>query len=229
MRINQYIAAAGICSRRKAEEFVREGRVTINGNLVTELATHIHPDDLVMVDGHPIQSVRKNVVYAFHKPLGVTVSLYDPKQKNLISEWIRDIPEHVVPIGRLDKDSTGLLLLSDDGDLVQKLTHPSFSKRKVYEVTLDRKADENALRTFRTGIPLEGKLTQPAQVKDRGSVYEIVLTEGRNRQIRKMWEYLGYRVLTLHRTEMDGVKLGALSPGAYRLLNESEMRGLRCD
>lgn len=227
MRINRYIASSGLCSRRDAERLITAGEVRVNGTVITDLSTRIGASDRVEVSGKPIRLVLEKVVYAFHKPIGVTVSMHDPKQRNLLPEWIAEIPERVVPIGRLDKDSSGLLLLSNDGDLVQALTHPSFKKKKIYRATLDKIPSQEAIRKFSEGILLDGVLTKPAVAQLRGEVLTITLTEGRNRQIRRMWELLGYKVVKLHRIEMDGIRLGDLKEGKYRKLTKREVTGLK--
>lgn len=227
MRINQYIAACGICSRRKAENLVRAGEITINGHVVTDLSTQIESTDDVRYKGKKIRPEEQKYVYAFHKPKGVTVSLEDPKQGGLLTDYIQDLPVRVVPVGRLDKDSTGLLLLTNDGDLVHRLTHPSFSKQKTYEVELDQPPTQEALQKFSTGVYLDGKKTKRCKVVLlRKNHVRVILEEGRYRQIRRMWESLGYRVTMLHRTEMDGILLGRQPVGTIRELNAQEKKML---
>lgn len=227
MRINRYLAASGVCSRREAEKLVLAGRVRVNGQTMQELSAQIEDADRVEVDGKPVHPPENTVVYAYYKPVGVTVSLKDPKQRRLLGDYLDAIPERVVPVGRLDKDSSGLLLLTNDGALVHRLTHPSFEKEKVYEVQLDRMPKGRDIAQFEQGILLDGKKTKPAVVKRTGNGLRIILREGRNRQIRRMWEQLGYRVMALHRTEMDGIQLATLAVGSFRKLTPGEVRRLR--
>ncbi len=226
MRINKYLAAAGLCSRRDAEQYVLDGRVTCNGEVIHSLATRIGETDRVAVDGKPLFLPERTVVYAYHKPIGVTVSLADPKQKNLLADHVKDIPERVVPVGRLDKDSSGLLLLTNDGPLVHRLTHPSFQKEKVYEVRLNQVPKGRDIARFEQGILLDGIKTRPAKITRHANGLQIRMREGRNRQIRRMWALLGYEVKKLHRTEMDGIKLGDLPEGHFRKLSREERKGL---
>lgn len=226
MRINKYLAAAGLCSRRDAEQYVLDGRVTCNGEVIYSLATRIGETDRVAVDGKALFLPERTVVYAYHKPVGVTVSLADPKQKNLLADHVKDIPERVVPVGRLDKDSSGLLLLTNDGPLVHRLTHPSFQKEKVYEVRLNRVPKGRDIARFEQGILLDGIKTSPAKITRHANGLQIRMREGRNRQIRRMWALLGYEVKKLHRTEMDGIKLGDLPEGHFRKLSREERKGL---
>lgn len=230
MRLNRFLAGAGVASRRKAEDLILDGRVRINGVVVRELVTRVSETDVVTLDDRIVVLPEKTVVYAFHKPVGVTTTMSDPKQANLLSDWIQSIPERVLPVGRLDRDSSGLLLLTNDGALIHALTHPRFEKRKVYEAMLDRRPSPEAMRQFETGVLLDKRLTAPAQASYlRGKGVRIVLHEGRNRQIRRMWEALGYRVVELHRTEMDGIHLGDLPSGEYRKLTQEEMERLKAD
>lgn len=227
MRINRYLALSGLCSRRDAEKLVLSGRVFVNGIRIQSLAFRVAETDRVTVDGSPVRPPEQKVVYAYHKPAGITVTLYDPKQKNVLRDYLTDIPERVVPVGRLDKDSSGLLLLTNDGDLVHRLTHPSFEKEKVYAVTLDREAKKEDILQFEKGILLDGVLTAPAVVRRHADGLLVHLKEGRNRQIRRMWEQLGYTVRKLHRIEVEGIRLGKLQEGAFRKLTDQEVRKLR--
>ncbi len=226
MRINRYLAMAGICSRRQAEEMVRGGRVQVNGVVLTDLSTKVSDADEVRVDGRPVTPGEPRAVYAYHKPVGITVTMKDPKQENVLGEYLHNIPERVVPVGRLDKDSSGLLLLTNDGSLVHRLTHPSFEKEKVYEVELDRNPLNQDIRRFAGGILLDGRRTKEAKVERRKNSLRITLYEGRNRQIRRMWAALGYRVIRLHRIEMDGIPLGNLKEGQFRKLSAREVQRL---
>lgn len=226
MRINRYLAQSGLCSRRDAEKLVREGRIRINRKIVSDLSTRVQPQDEVEADGAIVRPVQKKVVYAYHKPVGVTVTMEDPQQKNILGDRLKQLPERVVPVGRLDKDSSGLLLLTNDGALVHRLTHPSFEKEKIYLVTLDRMPKKKDLEQFERGVLLDGKMTKRARVKNTPDGLEIRLQEGRNRQIRRMWDALGYQVQTLHRIAMDGIRLGELPQGAFRRLGAEEVRKL---
>lgn len=227
MRINKYIASCGICSRREAEKLVQDGRISVNGQMQMDLSTQITDTDTVCLDGQPISQEVEKHVYAFHKPKGITVSLSDPKQNQLLSKYTEHLPVRVVPVGRLDKESTGLLLLTNDGALVHRLTHPSFEKEKIYHVRLNKSVTDEALKQFQQGVVIDGKRTKRCFAKRIDARFvEVVLEEGRNRQIRKMWDALGYSVESLHRVAMDGIVLGNLPSGEIRLLTDKELRML---
>lgn len=226
MRLQKFLSAAGVCSRRKGEEYIVAGRVAVNGETVTELGTKVDPDlDIVSVDGKPASLDAERVYIALHKPKGV-ISSCDQKNARTVVDLI-DIPERVYPIGRLDKDSTGLLLLTNDGRLHQRLAHPSFDHEKEYDVTVARPITDGALRKLAEGMPLMGGRTRPANVKRLGPRrFLMTLREGKNRQIRRMVRKTGNHVIRLERLRTANIKLGKLPAGNWRHLTEAEKKKL---
>ncbi|MEJ2040807.1 MAG: pseudouridine synthase [Desulfosarcinaceae bacterium] len=226
MRLQKWLSTAGVCSRRRGETLIVEGRVRVNGATVRELGTKIDDGkDLVEVDGQPVGRPQAMIYIALNKPEGYVTSCRHPGEKVVVD--LIDIPQRIYPIGRLDKDSTGLLLLTNDGRLHHHLSHPSFDHEKEYEVVVDRPISSEALQTMARGLSIGGKLTRPARVQRRSSrKFRIVLQEGRNRQIRRMTAKLGYSVVHLKRIRMAHVRLGGLPPGGWRHLSQSERKKL---
>jgi 23S rRNA pseudouridine2605 synthase/23S rRNA pseudouridine2604 synthase len=226
VRIQKYLSAAGICSRRKAESYVRQGRVWVNGNVVKELGTKIDPDkDRVELDGRLVSTPPEKIYVALNKPKGYVTSCDHPGQPLVVD--LVDLPHRVYPIGRLDKDSIGLLLLTNDGRLHHQLSHPSFDHEKEYEVTVQHPIADGVLHRLAGGIDLEGVKTRRARVKRlSGRRFSIVLKEGRNRQIRRMISKMGHKVVRLKRIRMANVRLGSLSSGNWRHLTAAEKRKL---
>ncbi len=226
MRLQKFIAAAGICSRRQAETLILEGRVSVNGEVVTQLGVRVDPQtDAVSVDGRPVRPDRPKIYIALNKPAGYVSSCLQKQEKTILE--LIDIPERIYPVGRLDKESTGLLLLTNDGDLHLRLSHPSFDHEKEYVVTVAAPIDDSELDRLKSGIRIDGKKTRPARVSrvsDRR--FRMVLQEGRNRQIRKMVGRMGHRVTELKRLRMAGVRLGGLKEGRWRYLTEKERQAL---
>ena len=226
IRLQKFLSAAGVCSRRKGEEYITAGRVAVNGRIVTELGTRIDPEmDVVQVDGKPVESSQPHLYIALHKPQGYVTSCRHPGEKIVID--LVDIPQRIYPIGRLDKDSTGLLLLTNDGRLHHRLSHPSFDHEKEYEVTTAQTITDGALRKLAEGLPLMGTKTRPAKVRRLSDQkFRIVLKEGRNRQIRRMVRKVGGQVDRLKRIRVGNVKLGRLAPGSWRYLTQAETQHL---
>jgi 23S rRNA pseudouridine2605 synthase/23S rRNA pseudouridine2604 synthase len=230
IRLQKWLSQAGVCSRRTGEVWIQEGRVRVNGHVVTELGTRIDPQsDRVEVNGKPVRSSQQLLYIALNKPSGYVTSLKQPGEK-LVTKLVR-IPERVYPIGRLDKASTGLLLLTNDGRLHHRLSHPSFDHEKEYLVTVAAPISDEHLQRLSRGMPILGSQTRPAdvvRVSDRR--FRITLKEGRNRQIRRMLEALGHRVIELQRIRMANIRLGHLPEGKWRYLSEREVAVLlaRC-
>jgi 23S rRNA pseudouridine2605 synthase/23S rRNA pseudouridine2604 synthase len=226
MRLQKFLSAAGVCSRRKGEALMAAGRVRVNGQVVTVLGTKIDPEtDRVEVDGRRVVKHAPQVYLALNKPEGVVTSC-EQADTTVVTDLI-DLPERIFPIGRLDKDSTGLVLLTDDGPLHHRLLHPSFDHEKEYDVTVDRPIPEGALRRLAEGMPLMGTRTRPARVtRLSASRFRIVLQEGKNRQIRRMVRKVGHQVLRLHRVRVAGIRLGNLKPGQWRHLTSEEVEAL---
>lgn len=232
MRINKYIAHAGIASRRKAEELIKKGLVTINGQVVTELATIVKSGDVVEVSGSPIYNEEK-VYYLLNKPRGVISSVSDDKGRPTVIDLLPQVKERIYPVGRLDWDTTGLLILTNDGDFTDKMIHPRNEIDKVYVARVKGLADKNNLRPLTRGVVIDGKKTKPARYtilkvdreKNR-SVVELVIHEGRHHQVKKMFESVGLLVDKLSRIRFGTLDLTGLRPGDYRRLNKKEVSQL---
>ncbi|MDD6183656.1 MAG: 23S rRNA pseudouridine(2604) synthase RluF [Lachnospiraceae bacterium] len=220
IRINKFLSEAGICSRRGADRMVEDGRVTINGT-VAQLGDRIQPGQKVCVDGKPVSREDERILLAYHKPKGI-VCTSAKKEKNNIIDYL-NYPKRIYPIGRLDKDSEGLLLLTNDGELANEIMKARNYHEKEYEVTVSRPVTETFLRGMAGGVPILDTMTRKCQVEQTGKrSFRIVLTQGLNRQIRRMCEYFGYRVTKLVRVRIMNIYLGDLSVGKYRELTEKE-------
>src|SRR3954453_24122911 len=225
MRLNPYLARAGIASRRKADELIKAGRVTVNGE-PGQLNTFVEARDRVEVDGAPVEAQQLAYVL-LQKPQGVVTTASDPQGRQTVVDLV-DVPERVVPVGRLDVDTTGALLLTNDGPLAHRLAHPRYGVKKVYVADVDGRPDEQALRALAEGVELEDGVTAPATVRCLApSLVEVTLHEGRNRQVRRMLEAVGHPVRHLHRSVYAGLTLEGLEPGAWRELEPSEVQRLR--
>ncbi len=226
MRLQKYLSGAGFCSRRKGEEYIKDGLVMVNDQVVTELGTKVDPEaDRVEVDGTRVEADQKKVYIALNKPREYVTSCNHPGEK-IVLDFV-DIPERIYPVGRLDKDSTGLLLLTNDGRLHHRLSHPSFDHEKEYEVTVASHITDGALKSLEKGMPMMGTKTRPAKIRRISSKrFRIILKEGKNRQIRRMVGKVGGRVIGLKRIRISNIKLGKLSEGSWRYLGEKEKEGL---
>jgi pseudouridine synthase len=230
IRLQKYLADKGVASRRKCEEFITDGLVKVNGKVVTELGTKVDPDkDVVEVNEKKIESIKSDYIYIMlNKPVGYITSLKQTDSESpLVTDLLKKIKERVYPVGRLDKDSSGLLLLTNDGDFAYKLMHPSFEKEKEYIVTTEETVTRTMIERFQNGIMIEGKKTSPAKVKRiELTKISIVLSEGRNRQIRKMLQKVGNTVVSLQRIRINDLSLGNLKEGEYRFLTKAEVKDL---
>ena len=225
MRLNAYLARAGVASRRKADELIRAGRVTVNGE-PGQLNTFVGPRDLVAVDGTPVAKQRLAYVL-LHKPEGFVTTARDPRGRPTVVQLVQ-LPERVVPVGRLDADTTGALLLTNDGELAHRLAHPRYGVEKVYVADVEGAPDDAALHALAAGIELEDGRTAPAKLRRLSrSRIELTLHEGRKRQVRRMLEAVGHRVRHLHRISYAGLTLEGLEPGAWRELEPFEVERLR--
>ncbi|WP_298820510.1 pseudouridine synthase, partial [uncultured Chloroflexus sp.] len=231
-RLQKVLASAGIASRRDCEALIAAGRVMVNGRVVTVPGTRVDLErDEVLVDGQPLQMPTRRTYIMLHKPVGVVSTAEDTHGRPTVVDLV-DVPARVFPVGRLDIDSEGLILLTDDGELAFALTHPSFEVEKEYRVLLDRALTPEALRSWRNGVLLEGEMTAPAWVEllettPEGVWARIVLREGRKRQIRAVAKLLGYNVLRLIRVREGELELGDLPPRAWRHLTSEEVAALR--
>lgn len=226
MRLAKFLAHAGVASRRRAEEIVAAGRVTVRGQVVTDPARDVGEGDEVRVDGGLVGAEAREV-WAVHKPVGVVSTAREPGHRPAVVELV-DSPARLYPVGRLDADSSGLLLLTNDGELANRLTHPRYEVPKIYRVRLRRPPGERELERLRSGVRLEDGPTAPAPVRRLGErEIEVVLREGRNRQLRRMVEAVGNEVVGLRRVGFGSLRLGALKEGQARRLSEDEISGLR--
>lgn len=228
MRLAKYLAHAGVASRRAAETIVREGRVSVGGEVVVDPARDVDEHSGVAVDGRALDGVERRVLYAVNKPLGVVSTARDTHGRQTVVSLVADEPLRLYPVGRLDVDSTGLILLTNDGALAHRLTHPSFEVEKTYRVRVDGgPVGAHALRRLREGVRLEDGMTAPARVRRTGSgVLELTIHEGRNRQVRRMCEAVGHPVRELERIAFGPLRLGGLAVGAYRRLTDAEVERL---
>ncbi len=226
MRLNAYLARAGVCSRRGADELIAQGRVRVNG-AVAGLATTVADTDQVELDGKPLAKERL-VTVLLHKPPGVVTTAKDTHGRRTVIDLVKDVGVRVVPVGRLDADTTGALLLTNDGQLANQLAHPSFEVDKVYEAFLRGIPSDDDLVQLARGVQLDDGRTAPAQVKRlTRSVIELTIHEGRNRQVKRMCEAIGHRVIKLHRSRYASLDLAGLQPGQWRRLTDDEIDRLR--
>lgn len=233
-RLQKILAQAGIASRRKCEELIVAGKVTLNGEVVTELGTKADPTvDEIIVNGRSI-AAEKKVYIMFNKPKGVITSASDPEGRKIVGDYLKGVRERVYPVGRLDYDSEGLLILTNDGELANRLTHPRHHVPKTYHVTVEGVPHGTALEKFRQGIQLEDGMTQPAEaeyydidtVKKQATI-RVTIHEGRNRQIRRMFEALSHKVIRLKRISFGELLVGNLKRGLYRHLTKEEIDKLK--
>jgi 23S rRNA pseudouridine2605 synthase/23S rRNA pseudouridine2604 synthase len=226
VRLQKFLSTAGVCSRRQGESYIKNGFVKVNDQVVTELGTKIDPDtDQVAVDGRVVKVDMEAVYIALNKPRGYVTSCKQENEKIILD--LIDIPQRVYPVGRLDKDSTGLIILTNDGALHHRLSHPSFDHEKEYDVVVANPITDGALRKLEDGLPMMGTKTRPAKIKRISSRrFRIVLKEGKNRQIRRMVRKVGNRIEQLKRIRVSNVRLGKLPEGGWRYLKEKEKKVL---
>ncbi|APG66362.1 23S rRNA pseudouridine synthase F [Tenacibaculum todarodis] len=222
INLNKYISSSGICSRREAEKFINEGRVTINGK-PTQLGNRVGKKDVVKLDGRLVKPKNNTLYIALNKPVGIVSTTDEREPKNIVSHV--NYPERLFPIGRLDKPSEGLIFLTNDGDIVNKILRAGNNHEKEYFVTVDKKITDDFIQKMGNGIPILGTVTKKCLVeKVSDKIFKIILTQGLNRQIRRMCEHLDYEVIKLKRTRIMNVELGYLQAGDWRELTEEEMQ-----
>ena len=227
IRLNKYIASSGLCSRREADTLIENGKVTINGMTAVQ-GSKVSPGDTVEVDGRKIRPDDDMVYIAFNKPLGITCTT-DRRDPSNIIDYI-GFEERIFPVGRLDKNSSGLILLTNDGSIVNRLLRAENGHEKEYLVTVNRPYDKAFVKAMESGVPVLGQLTLPCRIKPSGDkTFRIILHQGLNRQIRRMCEYLGYKVTKLKRIRFMNIQLGDLETGKWRYLTAEEKKGLLSD
>ena len=231
IRLNKYLANAGICSRREADDFIQAGVITVNGEVVNTLGAKVKPTDRIMFHDQPIRRERK-VYLLLNKPKNTVTTTDDPQERHTVLDIVRNAcAERIYPVGRLDRNTTGVLLLTNDGDLAAKLTHPKFGKKKVYAATLDRDLDEEAWQQLMAGIMLDDELIVPDALEftkedDRRHI-GLEIHSGQNRVVRRMFEKVGYKVLQLDRVSFAGLTKKNVPRGKYRFLNPKEVAMLK--
>lgn len=232
LRLNQALAKTGFCSRRQADELIESGRVSVNGQVTREFWLPVNPDkDRLSVDGKPL-SIKRYLYVAMHKPPGVVTTTKDEKGRQDVLQLLPAELQHLRPVGRLDMYSEGLLILTNDGDLTQRLTHPQHQMTKLYWVQIKGEVTDQAIKQLQEGVELSDGPTLPAGVSlvDRNKSYselEITLREGRNRQVRRMCDHVGYPVSRLVRLAVGALQLGGMPPGSWRYLDDAEVKLLK--
>ena len=227
VRLQKYMADAGVASRRGCEELIRAGRVTVNGEPAVLGSKVRGGEDRVELDGKAVAAPHPRVVIVLNKPAGYLSSCRAGRERGRLVTELVPGPERLFPVGRLDRETEGLLLLTNDGDLALKLTHPRYGKEKEYEARLDRACGAKAEQQLRDGVGLDDGMARAVSVESLGPrKLRVVLTEGRKRQVRRMLEAVGFRVVHLRRTRIAGLKLGGLAPGQWRRLTPAELRSL---
>jgi len=233
MRLQKYMALCGVASRRASEELIKNGQVQVNGKVVLEMGTVVDPvKDRVLVDGKTVRPEKKKVYIMLNKPVGIVTSLKDEKGRTVVTDLIEGVDERIYPVGRLDSDTSGLLLLTNDGELAFKLTHPSKRIFKKYIAIVEGLPNKGELERLRNGIKIDGRVTSKAKVKvlknfGEDSILEIEIFEGRNRQVKKMCEAVNHPVKKLKRVAFGELQLGGLEAGNWRFLNDEELSFIR--
>lgn len=224
IRINKYLSDAGLCSRREADRYIEEGKVKIDG-VKAEIGSRVKPGNYVTFNGKPVKNKEKRVLIAFNKPVGI-VSTTSSKEPDNIVDFI-NYPTRIFPIGRLDKDSEGLILLTNDGDIVNSILRERYGHDKEYIVTVNKEISREFVKQMSEGVPILDTVTKPCEVKIiNKNTFRIILTQGLNRQIRRMCEHLGYRVVRLVRVRIMNITLGRLKSGTWRNVTSKEMEEL---
>ncbi|WP_343250452.1 pseudouridine synthase [Diplocloster hominis] len=225
VRLNKYLSEAGVCSRREADRLIEAGKVTVDGALAVT-GMKVREDQKILVDGRPVCKEEEMILLAVNKPRGI-VCTAEKREKNNIIDYLH-YPKRIYPVGRLDKDSEGLLLMTNNGEIVNKIMRSGNRHEKEYVVTVNREVTEEFVRAMAGGIPILDTVTRKCEVQKLDKYrFRIVLTQGLNRQIRRMCEYLGYRVAALTRVRIMNIRLGNLKPGAYRRVTPQEWRTLQ--
>ncbi len=231
-RLQKYLASCGVASRRMSEEIIKSGRVAVNGQIVTEMGVKIKiGTDKVTVDGKDITPEEEHVYLMLNKPEGYVTTAHDPQGRPTVLDLVAEVPQRVFPIGRLDVDTEGLLFLTNDGELAYRLTHPKFAVTKVYHALVTGKPSEDKLDRMRNGLKLEDGMTKPCTVKvirryNHKTMLEITISEGRNRQVRRMCQAIGNPIIELERVKIENIELSQVKRGQYRKLTLEELAPL---
>lgn len=232
MRLNKYIAQSGIASRRKADQLTINGAVRINGRVMKEPGYDVQPEDTVEINGQVLRPATKKIYIVLNKPKGYITTVSDDQDRPTVMDLITDITERVFPVGRLDYNTTGLLILTNDGELSQKLTHPQHQVTKTYHARVSGVLSNERINKLRTGVDIGGFVTSKARVEilkqaEKSTIVEIEISEGKNRQVRKMFTAVGCKVQELERVSMGEIRLGRLLQGHYRKLTAQEVAYLQ--
>lgn len=233
MRLQKYLALCGVASRRAAEKLITDGRVAVNGVTITELGTKVSSKDKVTFDGKPVSDGEKKIYIALNKPVGYLSSASDDRGRQTVVDLVKgDFAERLYPVGRLDYDTEGLIFLTNDGDFTYAVTHPKHNIDKTYEAVIRGRLTEDEIIALCRGVDIDGFVTSPALVDiidehDGKATVQITIHEGKNRQVRRMFESIGHRVLKLKRISVGRVKLGNLKSGQWRELTEREIKNLK--
>lgn len=232
-RLQKYLANAGVASRRKCEEYILQGKVKVNGETITNLGVKVDSaKDKIEFKGKAVKPEENRVYILLHKPVGYITTSHEQFGRHAVLELTKDIKEKIVPVGRLDKDTSGALLLSNDGDFVYKATHPKHNLDKTYIVKVEGKVNQKEVEKLRKGIKLSEFSTSPAKVEilktdePKATTLRIIIHEGKNRQIRRMCDYIGHKVIALHRQKIGNIDVNDIQVGKYRHLTESEINQL---
>ena len=232
MRINKYLADCGVASRRKCDELISQGKVKLNGKVTRELGVDIKPTDVVMFENRVVRPTARRVYFKLHKPKGYVTTASDEKGRKTVVELMRKVQERVYPIGRLDYDTEGLLILTNDGDITNILTHPKNAVKKTYIASIEGEITADDVKNISKGIDIGGYVTQPCSVtiKDKDDKFtrvEVIISEGKNHQVKKMFEAVGKTVAFLKRVSIGEIKLGGLARGEYKALTTKEIAYLK--
>lgn len=225
IRLNKYISESGLCSRRQADKLIAQGDISVNG-VIADLGTQVEADSEVRYKGKLLKPVKKTVIYAYNKPIGQVCTAAGADKDSIFNSV--EFPERVYYVGRLDKDSSGLLLLTNDGELANQIQKARNNHEKEYHVRVNRDITDDFISAMSSGVPILNTVTKPCKVRKTGTrTFSIILTQGLNRQIRRMCEYFGYRVVHLKRVRVMNIRLDGIRPGEYRALTPDEERVLR--